>query len=168
MITAAWQPRQGQHLPVVLEPHQQDVRVYCQPHQQDPRKRWWSIYQVIPSERCPPTRGLGEHWGLTKPYRCGRSNRHAALSTISDYPSLKHVVLKNISIFFSPLSWLFLIVSCFSKMLTTLAVASWDLFHAQDNVRHLNCILSPWNEDTKSLARALPGTIDKGNTGMNA
>lgn len=91
------------------------------------------------------------------------------LSTTSDHPSLKRWdIFKKISVFFSSLNRLFLNVSCLSKMLTTLAVTSQGLFYAQDNVRHLNCISSPWNEDTKSSATALPGTINKGNTGMNA
>lgn len=53
-------------------------------------------------------------------------------------------------------------------MLTALAVTSWGLFCAEYNVGHLNCISSPRNQDTKCLATALPGTINKRNTGMNA
>ena len=157
VITPAWWPRQRQHLPAVW-----------QPHQQDSRKRWWRVCLVNPPGRCPPAGGLGEHWGLTKPGRCGCSNRHAPLSMISDHLSWKHVVFKNISMPFSPLGWLFLIFSCPSKMPTTLAVTSWGLFYAHDNLRHLNCISSPWKEDIKSSAIALPGTINKGNPGMNA
>lgn len=117
--------------------------------------------------RWAPAGGLGEHWGLTKPGRCGCSNRCALPSMISDHLLWKHV-FKNTFTPSSPLGWLFFIVSCLSKMLTTLAVTSWGLFYAHDNLRHLNCIASPWKEDTQSSAMALPGTINKGNPGMNA